>query len=90
MAPFLCVAGEWDELSPLAHTDNLMKAVRGRKRLVIYQECRHSVGNAASTNLGPFPPVLVADWMAATLNGKTFPNERWYVQSNGVILKTPF
>ena len=89
-APFLCVAGEWDELSPLAHTDNLMKAVRGRKRLVIYQECRHSVGNAASTNLGPFPPVLVADWMAATLNGKTFPNERWYVQSNGVVLKMPF
>ena len=34
--------------------------------------------------------VRAQDWMAATLNGKTFPNERWYVQSNGVVVKTPF
>ena len=87
--PFLCLAGEWDELSPLVHTDRLMKTARGRRRLVIYQESRHSVGNVPSANLGPFPPVLVADWMAATLAGKSFASERWYVQSNGQILKTP-
>lgn len=89
-APYLCLAGEWDELSPLKHTEALMRAVRGKKRLVVYQESRHSVGNVPSANLGPFPPSLVADWMIATLNGKSFQSEKWVVQPSGNIIKTPF
>ena len=89
-APYLCLAGEWDELSPLKHTEALMRALRGKKRLVVYQESRHSVGNVPAANLGPFPPTLVADWMIATLNGKSFPSERWVVQPNGNVVKTPF
>jgi dienelactone hydrolase len=88
-APYLCLAGEWDELSPLKHTEALMRSLKGRKRLVVYQESRHSVGNVPAANLGPFPPTLVADWMIATLNGKTFPNEKWVVQPSGNIVKTP-
>lgn len=48
-----------------------------------------SVGNVPSTNLGPTPPVLVADWMNARLAGKPFPSERWLVESNGRVVKTP-
>ena len=88
-APYLCVAGEFDELSPLEHTDRLMRALQGPKRLVVYQDSRHSVGNVLATNLGPFPPVLMADWMAATLAGKPFPSEKWYVEATGRIVKTP-
>ena len=88
-APYLCVAGEFDELSPLEHTERLVKALGGPKRLVVYQDSRHSVGNVPAANLGPFPPILMADWMAATLNGKSFPNERWYVDATGRIVKTP-
>jgi len=88
-APYLCVAGEFDELSPLEHTDRLMRALQGPKRLVVYQDSRHSVGNVPATNLGPFPPVLMADWMAATLAGKPFPSEKWYVEATGRIVKTP-
>jgi len=87
--PYLCVAGEAEELSPLKHTERLMRSLGGPKRLVVYQESRHSVGNVASTNLGPFPPIMVADWMAATLEGKPFPSERWYVDAGGRITKTP-
>ncbi|HEY7365222.1 MAG TPA: alpha/beta hydrolase [Methylomirabilota bacterium] len=87
--PYLCVAGEFDELSPLEHTERLMRAVAGPKRLVIYQDSRHSVGNVPAANVGPFPPVLMADWMAATLNGKPFPSEKWYVEAGGRIVKTP-
>ena len=32
--------------------------------MVVYQESRHSVGNVPAANLGPFPPILVADWLA--------------------------
>jgi dienelactone hydrolase len=89
-APYLCVAGEFDELSPLEHTEDLMRALGGPKRLVVYQDSRHSVGNVPAANLGPFPPILMADWMAATLNGNSFPSERWYVEAGGHITVTSF
>src|SRR5262245_15803087 len=88
-APYLCVAGEFDELSPLEHTERLMTALAGPRRLVVYQDSRHSVGNVPAANLGPFPPTLIADWMTATLNGAGFPSEKWYVESTGRIVKTP-
>jgi dienelactone hydrolase len=88
-APYLCLAGEAEELSPLVHTERLVKVLGGPKRLVVYQDSRHSVGNVPAANLGPFPPVLAADWMAATLNGKLFPSEKWYVEASGRVVKTP-
>jgi len=87
--PYLCMAGEHDELSPLEHTERLMKALKGPKRWVVYQDSRHSVGGVPSTNLGPFPPAHVADWMAASLAGKTFPSEKWFVTAGGQVVKTP-
>jgi len=88
-APYLCVAGEAEELSPLEHTERLVQALGGPKRLVVYQDSRHSVGGVPSTNLGPYPPALMADWMAATLDGRPFPSERWYVEATGRVVKTP-
>jgi dienelactone hydrolase len=87
-APYLCMAGEHDELSPLEHTERLMKALKGPKRLVVYQDSRHSVGGVPAANLGPNPPIHVADWMAASLAGKTWPNEKWFVTAGGQIVKT--
>jgi dienelactone hydrolase len=87
--PYLCVAGEAEELSPLEHSERLVAALNGPKQMVVYQESRHSVGNVPSANLGPFPPVLVADWMVDRLAGKPFASERWYVTSSGQIEKRP-
>jgi dienelactone hydrolase len=87
--PYLCVAGEAEELSPLEHSERLVAALNGPKQMVVYQESRHSVGNVPSANLGPFPPVLVADWMADRLAGKPFASERWYVTSSGRVEKRP-
>jgi dipeptidyl aminopeptidase/acylaminoacyl peptidase len=88
--PYLCVAGEADELSPLVHTERLVATLRGPKRLVVYQDCRHSVGNVPATNLGPTPAVMVADWMHARLQGKPFASERWFVEASGRVVKTPY
>ncbi len=88
-APYLCVAGEWDELSPLEHTERLMQALGGPKRLVVYQDSRHSVGNVPAANLGPTPTILMADWMRSTLDGKPFVSEKWYVEASGRVVKTP-
>ena len=89
-APYLCVAGEAEELSPLEHSEDLMAALKGPKQMVVYQESRHSVGNVPAANLGPFPPILVADWLADRLAGKSFVSERWYVAGSGEINKTPY
>jgi dienelactone hydrolase len=87
--PYLCVAGEFDELSPIEHSLRLVKSVKGPKQMVVYQESRHSVGNVPAANLGPFPQILVADWIADRLAGKPFASEHWFVRANGQIDKTP-
>ena len=88
--PYLCVAGEAEELSPLEHSERLMAALQGPKQMVVYQESRHSVGNVPAANLGPFPPILLADWLADRLAGKAFVSERWYVTGSGEINKTAY
>jgi len=89
-APYLCVAGEAEELSPLQHSEALMAALKGPKQMVVYQDSRHSVGNVPAANLGPFPPILLADWLADRLAGKAFVSERWYVTGSGAIDKTAY
>ncbi len=88
--PYLCVAGEADELSPIEHSERLLAALNGPKQMVVYQESRHSVGNVPAANLGPFPPILVADWLADRLADKPFVSERWYVTGSGEINKTAY
>jgi dienelactone hydrolase len=86
--PYLVVAGEADELSPLEFTEHMIASMSGPRQLVIYADSRHSVGNVPAANLGPFPPILIADWMVARLNGKPLASERWFVQPTGQIAKT--
>src|ERR1041384_8605493 len=87
--PYLVVAGEADELSPLEHTERMIHTMTGPRQLVIYADSRHSVGNVPAANLGPFPPVLVAAWLADRVAGKPFPNEHWYVRGTGQIDRKP-
>jgi len=88
--PYLCLAGEAEELSPLAYADELMGRLRVPKQMVVYAEARHAIGGVPSANLGPSPQILAADWMAARLAGKPFSSERWYVDPSGRITKTPY
>ena len=89
-APYLCVAGEADELSPIEHTERLLQTLQCPKQLVVYQDSRHSVGNVPSAHLGPHPQTLVADWVNARLSGKPFASERWYVEASGRVVKTAY
>jgi dipeptidyl aminopeptidase/acylaminoacyl peptidase len=86
--PYLCTTGEWDELSPMEHTMRMLSSMSNPRRLVVYQEARHALGACPSVNLGPHPPTLVADWMAARFAGKPMPSERWYVDNSGTVTKT--
>jgi dienelactone hydrolase len=87
-SPYIVVAGEADELSPLAETERMVRAMTAPRQLVIYADSRHSVGNVPAANLGPFPLTLVADWMVGRLDGKPFKSERWFVEPTGRIAMT--
>lgn len=89
-APFLCVAGGDDELSPLRHTEDMMGVLRGPKQLVIYEGSRHTVGGVPSTANGPSPPQLLANWLAARLTGKAMSSARWWVDGGGAVGITPY
>jgi dipeptidyl aminopeptidase/acylaminoacyl peptidase len=87
-APYLVVAGEADELSPLVHTERMLARMTAPRRFVVYQNARHAIGACPSVNLGPHPPTLVADWMAERFAGKPMASERWYVDHHGAVSKT--
>ena len=89
-APYLCIAGQADELSPMRFTDALFAALKCPRQLVVYADSRHSVGAVPSANLGPTPVTLVADWMAARLHGEPFASEHWFVEASGRVVKTPY
>ncbi|MCE2948918.1 MAG: alpha/beta hydrolase family protein [bacterium] len=84
--PFLCVAGERDELCPVEWAYRTLDAMRGPTHLMVYQESRHSVGNVPSTVLGPNPPSMSADWMLDRLNGLPFESARLFVEANGNVV----
>jgi dienelactone hydrolase len=87
---YLCLAGESDELSPIEHTERLMQSLSGPKRLVVYQDSRHSVGNVPAAYLGPNPATHLAEWILSQLKGNSFPSERWFITSSGQINKTQY
>lgn len=88
-APFLCLAGEADELSPLHNVEAMFAEMSCPRQLVIYQDCRHAIGGVPAAALGPYAPALVADWMAARFAGKPVHSERWFVEASGQVKKTP-
>jgi dienelactone hydrolase len=88
-APYLCLAGESDELSSLAYADKMFSAMQGPRNLVVYQDSRHSVGGVPAATLGPSPQGLLADFIADRFAGKPLVSERWYVDATGRVTKTP-
>ena len=75
-----------DELSPVGNAIRLFDTLAGPRRLVIYEESRHSVGGGVSSALlGPNATDLSANWIAARVAGLPFPSERWFVSNAGTI-----
>jgi dienelactone hydrolase len=86
--PYLCIAGEFDELSPFQNTDDLVSHLAGPKQMIVYQGLRHALVGAASSN-GPFPWTYVADWMDDRMRDVPLASERWFVESSGRVVSQP-
>lgn len=64
--PFLIVAGEDDEMSPIEHSHKFYDEIAGPKNLLIYRGERHGITDNRDVR------AQIADWMKDRLDGKPF------------------
>jgi pimeloyl-ACP methyl ester carboxylesterase len=86
-SPYLVLAGEDDELSPIANTFELLSLIGSPTRLVLYEAERHSVGGSAAARFGPNRHHLVAGWIADRLAGVPARDAFDYVESSGRVIE---
>jgi hypothetical protein len=87
--PFLVVAGEEDDLSPIESTWQLLRGVGGPKRLVLYQGERHGIsGGPAATN-GPDRDATIVEWFIDRVAGRDMADELHFVDTAGRVHTSP-
>lgn len=89
-APYMIVAGESDQLSPIQHTYELFDLIRAPKRLVVYQDANHSIAGAPSAENGESRDTLVYDWLRDRADGKPAVSEMVLVDASGRMNATPY
>lgn len=88
--PYMVVAGENDQLSPVAHTESLFKRITAPKKLVIFEGANHGVGDAPSVSNGEEKVTMIADWLLDRINDKPFASERVWIDPAGRAQATPY
>jgi len=68
--PYLVIAGEDDELSPIEYTYELLNRIKAPKQLVLYQGEKHALHSTTSSSLGPNWGVYIAEWIKDRLDDK--------------------
>lgn len=68
--PYLVVAGEDDELSPIEYTYDLLNEIKAPKELLLYQGERHALHTNSATALGPSWLGYMLDWLKDRIDGK--------------------
>ena len=87
-APYLVIAGEDDDLSPIEYTYDLLNEVTAPKELLLYQGEMHGLNTTTSSALGPAWLTYSAEWMKDRLDGK--PMETRHAMVNMVGQVVPF
>ncbi|MEK9685091.1 MAG: alpha/beta hydrolase [Rhodospirillaceae bacterium] len=90
VTPYMIVAGEADQLSPIQHTYDLFNSIEAPKRLVVYQDANHSMAQASSGELGESRDSLVYDWLRDRVDGKPAVSEKCWIDHRGHMTTTPY
>lgn len=88
--PYMVVAGENDQLSPIEHTEALFRSITAPKKLVIFEGANHGVGDAPSVVNGEEKVTMIADWLLDRTRGKPMTSERVWVDLTGAMHATPY
>ena len=91
--PWLVIAGEEDDLSPIEHTYALAASTQGSVNLLVYEGERHSLqaldaglGGSAASN-GPNWYTWAADWLLDRARGVPVQDRFDYVASDGQVTR---
>jgi dienelactone hydrolase len=82
-SPYLAIAGEDDELSPIANTYRLLASMPADRRLMVYRGERHSIGGGPASRLGPSHIDAAADWFVDRFAGRAVTQEAILVEASG-------
>jgi pimeloyl-ACP methyl ester carboxylesterase len=89
-APWLVVAGDEDELSPIEHSYELASACPTPAPMLVYQQGRHALSlPTPSVALGPNWLTYTADWLLDRVNGRRAEDYVDYVLPSGQIERRP-
>lgn len=87
--PWLCLGGEFDELSPIEHTYELAATMQGHASLVVYEGAGHGLAGSPSTMLGPDWRTFAADWLLDRANGVPDQEMSLFVTRTGATESRP-
>lgn len=79
--PFLIVAGEDDELSPVKYSYDLYHEISAPKKIVVYQGEKHGIRTEEDVSS------MVADWIRDRLDSKPMQSENIYIDTMGRVNK---
>lgn len=88
--PYMVVAGEKDQLSPIEHTEALFEQIHAPKKLVIFEGANHGVGDAPSVANGEEKVTMIADWLLDRIEGRPFRSERVWIDATGAAHSHPY
>lgn len=88
--PWLIIAGDEDELSPMEHSYDLARRCPSPSPLLVYQQGRHALSlPTPSVALGPNWLTYASDWLLDRVNGAPAEDYVDYVLSTGSIERRP-
>lgn len=88
--PWLVVAGDEDELSPIQHSYDLVAACAAPSAMLVYQQGRHALSlPTPSVASGPNWLTYSADWLLDRVDGKPVEERIDYVLPTGDIQRRP-
>jgi pimeloyl-ACP methyl ester carboxylesterase len=88
--PWLVVAGDEDELSPIRYSYELVAACESESAMLVYQQGRHALSlPTPSVASGPNWLSYSADWLVDRVNGKPVAERVDYVLPTGEIDRRP-
>jgi dienelactone hydrolase len=88
-SPYLVIAGEDDELSPIGSTYRLLDRMPAQRRLVLYRGERHSVGGGPASRLGPSHLDAAADWFVERFDDRPLVEDVTVVETSGQVAVHP-
>lgn len=88
--PWLVIAGDADELSPIEYSYELAGMAKGPAPMLVYRSGRHALSAPTSSVMsGPHWVGYAADWLLERVSGKAATDVIEYVNSDGTIEQRP-